>query len=100
MAFDVKKRGERLVELAVPLGEDEIKLKYRVDKITPNYLNEQLSETAFCADVIAEWDVVADGEPYAPTLDNLNTLGADISYTLCYAIVDHVKTSAIQRLNR
>jgi hypothetical protein len=98
MAFDLKKKGDRLAELSVPFGDEVINLKYRASKITPNYLDTQLSEVSFCADVIAEWDVTSGGEPYPPTLENLSEQGADLSYTLCYAIVNDVKTSAIQKL--
>lgn len=99
MAFDLKKNAERLVELTVPFGDGEIKLKYRADKITPNYLSS-VDEVQFCADAIAEWDVLFDGADYPPTLENLNECGADLSYTLCYAIVNDTKTSAIQKLSR
>lgn len=100
MAFDLKKKGERLAELAVPFGDETINLKYRADKLTPRYLDEQFSHPQFCEQVIAEWDIVSDGEPYPITVESVSDMGVEIVYTLIYAIVDHVKTSAIQKLNR
>jgi len=98
MALNIKKQAEKLVELTVPYGDDEIKLKYRAGLITPNFLNGPESESEFCAAVIAEWDVTADGEAWPPTVENLNATEAELAYTLCYAIINHVKKSAALKL--
>ena len=100
MALDLKNRKERLVELTVAYDDTDINLKYRADLLTPAYLNGPETEVEFCAKVIAEWDVTNDGEKTTPSIDLLNGLDAELSYTLCYAIINHTKASAIQRLNR
>lgn len=100
MPFDLKQRKERLVELIVPYEDTEIKLKYRADLLTPAYLSGPATEVEFCAAVIVEWDVTDNGQRTTPTIELLNNMDAELSYTLCYNIVNNTKKSVIQRLSQ
>lgn len=98
MPLNIKKQAENLVDLALEYNGETINLKYRANRITGDFLRGPESEAEFCAAVIAEWDITADGEPFPPSLENLQAVEFGLPVFLCAAIVADVKKSAIQRL--
>lgn len=83
MPLNLATLAEKTVALSIPFGDEIIQAEYRPYKMTPKFralliqLDKGIGEdqrtavAEMLSQMLASWDVVNNGEPYAPTYDNL-----------------------------
>lgn len=92
---------QKIVTTELDMGDGEmVTIHFDRNRVTPHWAAEAgrrdetsdpLSMPKALADVILEWDITADGQPFPPTVENL----AVLSYPLQSALLQHVLGASV-----